>query len=662
MKETTSQGHPLYRATLTRASSNISIVQQSTTIALRSTLNSRKTDTSQYPNASNISSELAVIPEVPVPETSESEVPVAGTLAPVSALVVAALQSFNQSSERDESPLTEFSTRESTSEVSIQHTGSIVDETEFEETTSKDLESDETEKESEVSTMSGNNNTRGLPLSGSPEAPPTLTKDQTIYGVAEFWDKCYEIFRVRDRTLLEDTRVEDLKNALLAYMDPWARRLYKNDYAWTNAGDLDQVKQAFFKPWPGAKDVASGSVRVLENLMRRYSGLNLSTADAALQYCRDFKAEANELMSKANCKLTGYQLVNMFEKCLDKTTREAIRFVLTLNKAYREAQLKSRVPAPAAPATTNNGGTAATQTTTTPATQVERGTIDWSEFDDWEWYVEEAMIYFSQDLVDVAMHIHATPRGQETSPKVILTRSREVKFEDSEIDDIRQSISHLKDVNETNKKFFSQQSDTISKIWSHIQSQQKVNQGWNSGTMDNRQYGSGSSQAHNHDHQSKVHSGPTCFFCGGEHMVGSCEHVHDYISQGKLMKDPQDGRFKLPDGRGIPGSRDTLWKKRLDDYWKDKLPSTPNASLLFYGEEDVLAEQYKNEVQQLQLLKQELMQLKQGQSLNMNSINSAPVSQLAFQSQDSDIDYQKLAMQLLQQNLTRSSTSGSEGF
>ena len=108
MKETTSQGHPLYRATLTRASSNISIVQQSTTIALRSTLNSRKTDTSQYPNTLNISSELAVIPELPVPETFESEVPVAGTSAPISALVVAVLQSFNQSSERDKSPLAEF--------------------------------------------------------------------------------------------------------------------------------------------------------------------------------------------------------------------------------------------------------------------------------------------------------------------------------------------------------------------------------------------------------------------------------------------------------------------------------------------------------------------------------------------------------------------------
>ena len=96
MKETTSQGHPLYRATLTRASSNISIVQQSTTIALRSTLNSRKTDTSQYPNASNISSELSVIPEASEPET-----PVAETSVPISALVVAALHSFNQSPGRD---------------------------------------------------------------------------------------------------------------------------------------------------------------------------------------------------------------------------------------------------------------------------------------------------------------------------------------------------------------------------------------------------------------------------------------------------------------------------------------------------------------------------------------------------------------------------------
>ena len=126
------------------------------------------------------------------------------------------------------------------------------------------------------------------------------------------------------------------------------------------------------------------------------------------------------------------------------------------------------------------------------------------------------------------------------------------------------------------------------------------------------------------------------------------------------MKDPKDGRFKLPDGRGIPGSRDTLWKKRLDDYWKDRILSAPNSAMLFYGEEDVIAEQFKLEVQQLQSLKQELMQLKQKPSVN--AVNSAPVSQLAFQSQDSDIDYQRLAIQLLQQNSARSSTSGGEGF
>jgi hypothetical protein len=656
VKETPSQGHTLYRATLSRASSSISIVPQSTTIAPRSTWNSRKTDTSQYPSASNISSELSVIPEVSEPESSEPEASEAELSVPFSYLVTEALKRLNQSQERSTSPLTDISTRESTVEVPEQHTNSSADETNSVVTPAEDLRSKE--QEIEVSNMTGNNNTRGLPLSGSPEAPTTLTKDQTIYGIAEFWDKCIEIFRIRDRTLIDNSHMQDLRNALLAYMDPWARRLYKNDYAWNKAEDVDQLKDAFFKPWPGAKDVASGSVKVLENLMRRYSGLNLNTADAALQYCRDFKAEANELMSKPNCKLTNYQLVNMFEKCLDKTTREAIRVALTLNKAYREAQLKNRneTPAPAAPA----GENAAQPAVTAP--QVERGTIDWSEFDDWEWYLEEAMIYFSQDLVDVAMHVHTTSRVQDMVPRVILTRNKEVKLEDSEIDDIRQNISHLKDVNETNKKFFSQQSDTISKIWSHIQSQQKVNQGWTPGVMDNRQYGGGSIQTHNHDHQSRGRSGPTCFFCGGEHMVGDCQHVQDYISQGKLMKDPQDGRFKLPDGRGIPGSRETLWKKRLDDYWKDKLPSAPNSSLLFYGEEDVLVEQYKNEFQQLQSLKQELMQLKQGQSLNSNNRNSAPVSQMAFQSQDSDIDYQRLAMQLLQQNLARVSTSGSEGF
>jgi hypothetical protein len=132
----------------------------------------------------------------------------------------------------------------------------------------------------------------------------------------------------------------------------WARCLYKDDYVWTRAENLHQLKDAFFKPLSGAKDVASESIKGVENLMRCCSGLNLNTANAALQYCRDFKAEANELMSKLSCKLTNYQLVDMFEKYLDKTFCEAIWVALTLNKAYREAQLKNRteIPAPATPA------------------------------------------------------------------------------------------------------------------------------------------------------------------------------------------------------------------------------------------------------------------------------------------------------------------------
>jgi hypothetical protein len=611
----------------------------------RTTENSKKTDITEYPSAEGIDSSLRYTPKTSVPDKSESN-----------SEEESESQSENLSTQRSESTLIRFNSGASTPRASIQPIDSLGNKTSPEVITTEDQSDQETEKED--NNMSGNG--KGLPLSGTSEAPATLTKDQTIYGVAEFWDKCQEIFRVRDKDIFGKT--QDLKNALLAYMDPWARRLYVNDYDWTKAENKEEIEAAFFKPWPGAKDVSSGSVRVLESLMRRYSGLNLNTADAALQYCRDFKAEAMVLRHKPNCKLTGYQLVNMFEKCLDRISREAIRFRLTLNKAFREAQLKGRedTPTPPPPATANDGTGGTPATTTTTTSKVERGTINWTEFEDWEWYLDEAMIYFSQDLMDVAMHIHTAPRGQDNTPKVILTRSREVKIEDSEMDDIRQSINHLKDVNETNKKFFSQQNDTISKIWSHIQSQPKGNQGWTPATMDNRQYGSGNTPAHNHDHQSKVQGGPTCFFCGGDHMVGSCEHVQNYIDQGKLMKDPKDGRFKLPDGRGIPGTRDTLWKKRLDDYWKDRLPSTPSSSLLFYGEEDVLAEQYKTEVQQLQSLKQELIQMKQGQSFN--HVNSTPGSQLAFQAQDGDIDYQRLAMQLLQQNLTRSSTSGSEGF
>jgi hypothetical protein len=188
---------------------------------------------------------------------------------------------------------------------------------------------------------------RGLPLSGGRDALPLLTLDSRDYEVADFWTKVLEVVRVREPELLEAVQVVRLKEAILAYMDTGARKLFRNDDTWSKAGNQEELREALFKNYPSACDVKIGSLKALEQIIRHFSAhpLSLDNADTAMCYCRQFKAEAQDLISRPNCKVTGYQLASMFERPFETRTRESIHMTMNLNKTFREAQRARERPA-----------------------------------------------------------------------------------------------------------------------------------------------------------------------------------------------------------------------------------------------------------------------------------------------------------------------------
>jgi hypothetical protein len=82
-----------------------------------------------------------------------------------------------------------------------------------------------------------------------------------------------------------------------------------------------------------------------------------------------------------------------------------------------------------------------------------------------------------------------------------------------------------------------------------------------------------------------VRSGPDCFFCGGTHFVDQCEDMQDYIKKGLITK--IDGKWRLPNGKGIPGDLGQRWKKRLDDHYAEQNGHTNMiTAIMFQGIED----------------------------------------------------------------------------
>jgi hypothetical protein len=75
------------------------------------------------------------------------------------------------------------------------------------------------EKEREIQRVQSTlaNMSKVLPLPGSKEAPNTFNKTFGDTDVAEFWDMCIEVARVCQPDLLETTKIDDFKEALLGW-------------------------------------------------------------------------------------------------------------------------------------------------------------------------------------------------------------------------------------------------------------------------------------------------------------------------------------------------------------------------------------------------------------------------------------------------------------
>jgi hypothetical protein len=221
-----------------------------------------------------------------------------------------------------------------------------------------------------------------------------------------------------------------------------------------------------------------------------------------------------------------------------------------------------------------------------------------------------------------------------------------------DFDEVKMEIAALRDVNQVTEKRLTQQDEALAKILAAVTTSKVGPVQAPNMPMDTRQW-----QEPMRGGGGNTFYGPrgggnrlSCFFCMGEHLLNDCIELLDYIQQGLLMKDPKDGRIKLPDGAGIPGTGPG-WKRRVDDYWKQKGP--PNAKNLFYGEEEEAVDKvalYQTEVRRLQ---------GQLENLKMAGASSSTISQ---GSPSNGVDYKFILQQVLALSPEAEQGTKREGF
>jgi hypothetical protein len=167
------------------------------------------------------------------------------------------------------------------------------------------------------------------------------------------------------------------------------------------AKDYDGLKRAMYNVYPNAEKVGRGSLRTLTKLLDENQALSRRKTKAALTFVREFKAEAEAIMNEEDhkAKISDFQLFKWIEGAFEPSTRKQVHMRMMLNGKPEEVEVLNM----ARPS--GSGGSSASGSDNTAAgrrfrTVRKQQAIDWNEFDDWCWYIDEMIAYlndFSDD-------------------------------------------------------------------------------------------------------------------------------------------------------------------------------------------------------------------------------------------------------------------------
>jgi hypothetical protein len=434
---------------------------------------------------------------------------------------------------------------------------------------------------------------KALPTAGSNGAP-ILERDATPDEVADFIERFEDLINKHKPSLWDDNNLKKLGRALLSYVDSQMKKRFKPGVLATK--DWESIKLAIYDLYPQAREISAGSLANLTRLLSEYSGLSRKRRDGAMNFLRDSKAEAEAVRnSPARNKILDFQLLKWLEDAFELNTRDMVcMHMMLLGKPIRtknpQAVDKGKQPEGSAQAgpsriqqpleveeflKDHEGILPYESKNVAPTWKTLRARmeINWEEFDNWRWFLDEMMV-FLREQSDESLS-YPVGRLMEVQDKWVIKCKEQTEISmlqsaselnhkselQSKIDELAAELTSVKDMSTLNNKHWEQTNDNIRKILKVVK-----------GGASSR----GEGQSYNNE-KKKL----DCYFCGGPHLINDCVELKVYLDGLKIVH--INGKIKMPDGSSIPGDLSEVWKKCIDDYYRK---AAAQMMYVFHGVED----------------------------------------------------------------------------
>jgi hypothetical protein len=225
---------------------------------------------------------------------------------------------------------------------------------------------------------------KNLPVAGANDAPTTLERTVEAEDVAYFIEQFEDLVTKLRPSLFKVQNLEDLKKAMLSYMDGSMKMRFRLSFK--KATSFEDMKEIIYTSYPTAQDVGVGTLQGLVRLLEDSNNQNLNRQrqKTALVFAQDYKAEAEALTeSKKASKVSDFQVFKWFEGAFDIPTRDHVcmRMILTRKLEW----VDSAGPLPAGVM----GEVGAERLNKVRVRKI----VDWNEFEDWGWYIDEIISY-----------------------------------------------------------------------------------------------------------------------------------------------------------------------------------------------------------------------------------------------------------------------------
>jgi hypothetical protein len=379
---------------------------------------------------------------------------------------------------------------------------------------------------------------KNLPVAGANDTPTTLERTAEAEDVAYFIEQFEDLVTKLHPSLFKAQNLEDLKKAMLSYMDRSMKMRFRLSFK--KATSFEDMKEIIYTSYPTARDVGvgmlQGLVRLLEDSNNR--NLNRQRQKTALVLARDYKAEAEALTeSKKASKVSDFQVFKWFEGAFDILTRDHVRMRMILTGKLEQVDPAGPLPA----------GVMGEVGAERPNMVRVRKIVDWNEFKDWGWYIDE-MISYLIEIQENTLSFTGTNIGTtrtEREVPVILPRAKEVRYElpkpREDYDDLRFEITKIKDAGVMQKKHLEQQNESLRRMVSELE-KLKI------GGASSQHRSSANNEAESSKGPRMMDSwiwsqdkyGPKhdskCWFCGGLHLLNDCDEVAQYGKCGMIAK------------------------------------------------------------------------------------------------------------------------------